>query len=381
MNVETRGRAAAAALRAATSVDVEAALSRLRRTRRRRDVGRVVAACAVVAGLSGGVYLAVDRDENDVRPAEHPDPGNGPIVNAGGREFGGTPDLPSEPTYPLWQAVDAASGTFLYALEGTSRVAIVDESGPVEEVDCPFPCELGPYPGKVVFGPGDDELTFTVPSQFEEPPAAVAVVGYDGETRERLDISDPALPGRSFKLISWSPDGRQLAVAMESPFRASTAEVWIIPRDGSEARLAHREEAPQQLVGGRWVNTPVIVDLAWSPDGRRIGILVANELQGTEGGPGDAAHPLPRLVAVPADGGKARTLHTFDFRNTHSTVAGNYIRVWAFAWSPDGKRIAVTHEGGIAEISVTDGTVLTEHPGVDDYGPLVWLPDREADGS
>jgi hypothetical protein len=368
VNVETRGRAAAEGLRSATSVNAEAGLSRLRRTRRRRDMGRLVAVCALVAAVAGGTVVVLDREAR-VAPVKEPEPVNGPIVNAGERQFETTPTLPSERPYPLWQGADPPSGSFLYALEGDGGVAIVDESGPVAEVECPHACELGAYPGEVAFGPGDDELTF-IPAQLDKPAASLTIVGYDGEVREEFDLSEAGLPTSGPDLIAWSPDGRELAVALDG-----TPEVWIVPRDGSGARLAHREEAPRQLVEGRFVNSPVMVDLAWSPDGSRLGILIAYSLQREEGEPADPAHPLPRLIAVPAQGGNAQTLYTFDFRNPHSTVAANFIREWAFAWSPDGKRIAVTSEGGIAEISATDGTVLAEHPGVDDYGPLAWLPE------
>ena len=368
MNVEMRGREAAEGLRLATKVDVEAGLSDLRRTRRRRDAARLVAACSIIAAIIGGGFLVMDRGvPAPPPPAKDPGLRNGLIIHAGDREFGKTPSLPNEPQYPLWQGADPASGSFLYA---ESRVAIVKKSGTVAEVECPIqPCEFGPYPGDVAFGPGEDEVTFTIPNEYGKPPQSLQIVGYDGDIREEIDLPGAALPDRSFGLVTWSPDGRELAVAMDD-----TPEVWIIARDGSRARLVHREEAPQKLVDGRYDNPPVVVDLAWSPDGSRLGILVANRHQGNEGEPGSPSKPLPRLIAVPAEGGDAQTLHTFDFRNPNSTVPGNFIREWAFAWSPDGKRIAVTSDGGIAEISTTDGTVLTQHPGYGVSGPITWLP-------
>lgn len=371
MNVETRGRAAAEGLRSATGVDVEAGLSRLRRTRRRRDTGRVVAACAVVAAVAAGTFATIDRQGTALPPAKDPEVVNGPIINAGERLFGAVPTLPSEGPYPLWQAADPTSGAFLYASEGAPMV-IVDETGVVADIGCGrVPCDLGPYPGNAAFGPGEDELTFTLTSESAESAQTLRIIGYDGDVREDIDLSQAGMPeGSGPDLIAWSSDGRQLAMAMDE-----TPEVWIIADDGSEARLVHREDAPQQLVDGRYVNEPVVVDLAWSPDGSRLGILVANGSQGEEGDPGDPSHPLPRLIAVPAQGGGAQTLHTFDFRDPHSTVPANYVRNWAFAWSPDGTRIAVTHEGGIAEISATDGAVLAEHKGFNDYGPLAWLPE------
>lgn len=379
MNVETRGRTAAEGLRSATPVDVEAGLSRLRRTRRRRDIGRVVAAGAVVAAVAGGSFAAMDRDEK-VLPADDPALRNGQIINAGEREFGAVPTLPTESPYPLWQGADPASGSFMYAVERLPAladvVAIVDESGTVAQVACPTqPCAFSPYPGQVAFGPGAEELTFTSSSSPAEPPRSLMIVGFDGDIREEIHLPEDALPDDSFQLMAWSPDGRELAVALEYDFEARTGEVWAISRTGGEARLIHREQAPEELVDGSHVNTPLIVDLAWSPDGTRLGILVANEFQGEEGAPAEPARPHPRLIAIPAEGGDPQTLHTFEFRNPHSTVPGNYVRNWAFAWSPDGQRIAVTHEGGIAELAADDGSVLAEHPAFDLYGPLVWLPE------
>jgi hypothetical protein len=368
VNVETRGRAAAQGLRSATAVDVEAGLLHLRRTRRRRDLGRVVATCAVVAAVVAGAFAVVDRQKTAVPPAKDPEVVNGQIVNAGDRQFGGVSTLPSERPYPLWQAVDPTSGAFLYASESAPMV-VVDQSGTVADIECAqVPCDLGPYPGNAAFGPGEDEVTFTIP-EFAKSAQTLRIVGYDGEVRKEIDLSAAGIPedvGPS--LIAWSPDGRQLAMAMDK-----TAEVWLLAGDGGGARLLHREEAPQPLVNDRYANNPVVVDLAWSPDGSRLGILVANDLQREEGEPGSPSQPLPRLITVPAEGGEAQALHTFDFRDPHGSVPSNYIRNWAFAWSPDGTRIAVTNEGGIAEISATNGTVLAEHEGVNDYGPLVWL--------
>ena len=49
MSVETRGRQAADGLRRSTTFDVESGLARVRRTRQRRDLGRVAAAAVVLA--------------------------------------------------------------------------------------------------------------------------------------------------------------------------------------------------------------------------------------------------------------------------------------------------------------------------------------------
>lgn len=371
MNVDARGREAAERLRAATSVDVEESLARLRRMRRQGDLVRVVAACAVVAAVALGSLVALER-ESSVPPADSPALGNGPIVAAGERQFGATPTLPRKSPYPLWQGVDPLSGSFLYASD--SSVAIVDETGAAAEFLCPSqPCGLSPYPGRAAFGPGDGELTFTGPSRFGQPPRTLVIVGYDGDVREEVDLAGTALPDRSFRQITWSPDGRLLAVSMESPLGSRTGEVWVVPRDGGEARLLHREKAPQELVDGKYINTPVIADLAWSPDGSRLGMLTVPWYQGDPTLPADPSRPRPQLLEVDAEGRSVRTLHTFDHSQS-GVVPSNFVRVWAFAWSPDGRRIAVTTENGVAEISATDGALLATHRSYGLQGPLAWLP-------
>jgi hypothetical protein len=62
VTIEARGRAAAEGLHSATRVDVEAGLSQLRRSRRRRDFGRTVLVGAVAAAAVGGGFLVMDRD-------------------------------------------------------------------------------------------------------------------------------------------------------------------------------------------------------------------------------------------------------------------------------------------------------------------------------
>lgn len=371
-----------------------AAIERRGRQRRRTHAVVVSAAAAVVVGIVVlGTSLVGGPGDTTPSPAPEPsstDSANGPIVKAGGAPRRWThPTMESESpgsgplTYSRWEAVDPASGSILYGEVASNRMGVVDESGPVAEVECPITpepgsgrapgCELGGQ-GDVAFGPGDDELTF-VPAQLNEPARSLTIVGYDGEVRETLDLPD-AVPDTALEMIAWSPDGGRLAVAMETP-DGGPGEVWIVPRDGSGARLAHREEAP--LIDGD-VHAPVVVDLAWSPDSSRLGVLVApsRDLWTLLSEGIDPSLPRPRLIVVPAADGKAQTLHTFDYGSNarEAFAVGDYVFAFAFAWSPDGQRVALTHQGGIAEISATDGTVLVEHPGVGDSGPLAWLPEE-----
>jgi hypothetical protein len=73
-------------------------------------------------------------------------------------------------------------------------------------------------------------------------------------------------------------------------------------------------------------------------------------------------------------------LHTYDdlteAQSSFLLPGRIYGLTFAFAWSPDGSRIAVTSGPGVTEISAADGHVLARHRGDDVLGPLAWLPDR-----
>jgi hypothetical protein len=70
MSVETRGREAAAALRAATRVDTESGLADLRRRYRRRNAGRLVVAAAAAAGVVGLGLVVADGPVTEPRPVD-----------------------------------------------------------------------------------------------------------------------------------------------------------------------------------------------------------------------------------------------------------------------------------------------------------------------
>ena len=73
MSLETRARTAAEGLRAATPVDTEVGLARLRRTHRRRSAARVAAVGAgVAATILAGAALVGDRDGGEPAPAGPP---------------------------------------------------------------------------------------------------------------------------------------------------------------------------------------------------------------------------------------------------------------------------------------------------------------------
>jgi dipeptidyl aminopeptidase/acylaminoacyl peptidase len=146
----------------------------------------------------------------------------------------------------------------------------------------------------------------------------------------------------------FSPDGRYLAFLSARGGRH--AEVWLLDRRGGEAQRLTDYKAD-------------VADLAWSPDGRRLALIVADpdpdqqEAAATAAG---AAGPAPAQPPAPPkpivihrlqfkrDGeGYLRELrkhlHVFDLEARTSTqiTAGPYDDSEP-AWSPDGKWLAFT---------------------------------------
>ncbi|HET7225978.1 MAG TPA: protein kinase [Candidatus Eisenbacteria bacterium] len=102
-----------------------------------------------------------------------------------------------------------------------------------------------------------------------------------------------------------SPDGSQIAYTLASPSRA-TSELMVVPSlGGASIRVASHANGPH-----------------WSPDGRRIGYMVA--------GNRSASHHL-ELWSVDADGSHATKLYE-DPRSEVGRIS--------FAWSPDANSVA-----------------------------------------
>jgi WD40-like Beta Propeller Repeat len=385
VSLETRARAAAEGLRSATPVDAEAGLARLRHTHRRRSVIRVAASAAVIAGLVGGVALARHEPDRAAPPADHRpvvkvDPGpvengiqgpvkNGSVVDAvdggpGGwrpSEVDALPDAGALP-YPAWKAFDQDTGRFLYTSDGitgyatdddmhTVRVVASGQDAPVATIHCDAGCNWIPS-----FGPGPDEVTVVV-EKVGGPPHSAQVYGFDGALRDEFDLAG-VMEGSGIADLEWSPDGSRLAVstfpgAREPGCAGSECEarVWILDRSGGDPVLVYRQSATPEV----HPNPPVLSDLAWAPDGERLGLVSATY---------DPADPAT-LVAIAVESGHAETLHEFDDCGTCNPVK------YGFAWSPDGTRIAVTSGAGIAQLS-SDGTVLVPAVGRE-RGPLAWL--------
>jgi Tol biopolymer transport system component len=197
-------------------------------------------------------------------------------------------------------------------------------------------------------------------------PLRAQVYGFDGVLRERIHLPGSVLrgsgiDGTGIADIEWSPAGTRLAV---STFRGSWVEpicgdwecearVWILDAGGGDPVLVYRRTTPP----GANPNPPILTNLAWAPDGDRLGLVSAGYYP-------ERAAP-PTLVSIAVESGQAETIYEFDDCGTCNPAR------YGFAWSPDGTRIAVTNGAGIAQLSA-DGTVLVPTVG-SEHGPLAWL--------
>jgi hypothetical protein len=374
MSLETRASEAAAALRSATHVDTEAGLASLRRTHRRRGAARVAAAALAVAGLVGGVALWSHDSDRAVPPVDRVPDKDGVVVHASSAavtplaEVGLLPEAGEAP-FPAWAAFDQRNGRFLYTGSGTTVDTLEDsktiivlapgEDEPVASIECEIQCNWHPS-----MGPGPDEVTFFVYAHG----GVARVYGFDGTLRDEIDLSEVLLGDAGLADLEWSPDGTRLAVSTfkggprEPDCNPATSEarVHLFDRVGGEPGLVYSEVAEP----GPEMRHPVLSDLAWTSDGRRLGLISSSYCAAS------AFQGAPTMVGIDVATGRALTLHDFDLCAACSVDAWTS-HIHGFAWSPDGTRIAVTSGEEIAELS-SDGEVLDPELG-DGPGPLAWL--------
>lgn len=390
-NLKTMLRARAEGVAAAPVVpDSTVRRVRVRKVLMTGGVGVTVAGVAMAGAL---MRSAIWSDAAPVPPAERekqeaPRPDtvrNGRILNADSDFWQGStaPPPPGGQHSYAWDAFDQDTGSFLYTAQSMPRVWVVDEDGLVAEIDCPASSGCGRNEMET-FGPGPHELTVPSADSNEHGdvlvrnPRSVHVIGFDGTLHDTLDISAVLSQGQDLYLsdLAWSPDGSRLAIStqpddcdLSSPCEG---KVWIFDHNGGEAQTVFT--GPPERV--------VLRDLAWSPDGRTLALLVASGSYAS-GYSDDPEQVWPRLVALrmpPNEPVRVETLKVYDDWDPGVKVlevADDYHIAFPFAWSPDGTRIAVTSEGRIAEISAEDGEVLARHPGEKGFwGPLAWLRKR-----
>ena len=124
----------------------------------------------------------------------------------------------------------------------------------------------------------------------------------------------------------WSPDGKM--IAYEAYYSAGKATLYVIPASGGEAR-----KMLDTIGEYRW-------QYAWSPDSKELAVISEEGL----------------LLAIPAGGGKARTITDLDVL---STEHHRYIDLY---WSSDGQQLlfrsnSTDHPGDIFIVSAEGGEI------------------------
>ncbi len=213
--------------------------------------------------------------------------------------------------------------------------------------------------------------------EADEERSAVWMVSWDGS--QRVALTHPA---NGTEKPRWSPDGRFVSY-LAAPAGSDKVQVMVLDRRGGDAR---------QLTN---VNGD-ISDYAWSPDGKRLAILLE---QGDD--PAKvAADKAPKPIVIEAmrfkqdgDGylvaGRARHVYLLDVatQQIEALTADPQFNEATPAWSPDGRQIAFTrsHEKGGDQDGKADIDVIDALPGatartlIRAYAPnqqnLEWSPD------
>ena len=110
---------------------------------------------------------------------------------------------------------------------------------------------------------------------------------------------------------AWSPDGRQIAFVSDWRFFDFVYDVYVMDADGSNIT---------SLFAGPFFGHTFYFQPSWSPDGRKIAVVVCGDAW-------DICHPSSFIAIANGDGDGLTTL----------VQAGGFARP---AWSPDGSTIA-----------------------------------------
>lgn len=149
----------------------------------------------------------------------------------------------------------------------------------------------------------------------------------------------------------WSPDGQEVLHTAHDKDR-SDLRLWVAKSDGSQARVLNIE------------GVSIAYEASWSPDGAEIAFAAPSG----SWDPDDPATMDEDIWVTRADGARARKVVSSP-GNDH----------WPPAWSPDGRYLLYTADGGesadadkgeIAAVDLATGTITTLTSNVvDDMSP------------
>ena len=370
---------------AAPTVPVADDVRRGRRRVTRRRTLAVGGAALAAAGIALTASLVTGND-----PDGAPDPAHTPTptptethtaidpVLRNGQITGAQRFFGVEAGHYMWRSFDPVSETGLFVTnvnldrsDDFEGLTVVGPTGPLATLTCARDLRCSPEESWLSYaaalGPAADEVT------VESGDATAQVIGFDGTSRRTIDLSGTTTGGGEVAGLRWSADGRRLAVVTFQSVGEDDATVtraWLVDRDGGDAQLVYSlwsdQISPIKHAGSDFDGEGAIWTASawgWSPDGQSLLLDVRTPGQRREYG-ADVV-----VLHVPPDGpATARTLY---HSNRHFDWAGNV------AWSPDGTRIAVrTKVPGplfkhrVTEISAEDGSVIAQHPHINDW--VIW---------
>ncbi|MET0524531.1 MAG: hypothetical protein ABWZ91_07010 [Nocardioides sp.] len=319
--------------------DVGAALVDLKRTRRRRNTGRVVAAGLAMVVVAAG-WAVASRDSGKPEPVE-PTVRNGALVVVSGRYLlivePGEKEL-TRPTNlnPFTDLVFTADGEeMVYQAPRRQLVArdvMTGEERLLGRCDPTAICRPAVSPDEQWLAiPADDSIVLQRVAGGEGPRLVDLGVVYD---------------------VSWSPDGSTLAVT-------GTEGLQLLATDGS-SRTTLVPYDP-----GRFA-----FDVAWSPDGSSIAFI---EVRPHEVGVNFPPSSYALRLVFPD--GRGRALAGLG----DCQCAG--VSPPSFAWAPDGSVLAYTRVAGPLHLTRADGVHLIRPDGTGQErlsfgtnGNLAWQP-------